>query len=107
MEALKKSLIAREEEGGFEVEEQNGVLNILFDDPPGEVCDHSQYTSAPGMDFRAFHQLQAGLVGDGEELCPSQDWRNAGPGGGPGDPGTSAIKNRNAQNALRRHHHAQ
>src|ERR1700760_1732808 len=36
IEALKNSLIAREEEGGFEVEEQNGVLNILFDDPPGK-----------------------------------------------------------------------
>jgi frataxin len=34
IEALKKSLIA--EEGGFEVEEQNGVLNILFEDPPGK-----------------------------------------------------------------------
>ena len=36
MEALKKRLIEREEEGGFEVEEQNGVLNILFDEPPGK-----------------------------------------------------------------------
>ena len=36
MESLKKNLIAAEEEGGFEVEEQNGVLNILFEDPPGK-----------------------------------------------------------------------
>jgi iron donor protein CyaY len=36
MDALKKSLIEAEEEGGFEVEEQNGVLNILFEDPPGK-----------------------------------------------------------------------
>jgi iron donor protein CyaY len=36
MEALKKSLIDAEEEGGFEVEEQNGVLNILFEEPPGK-----------------------------------------------------------------------
>jgi iron donor protein CyaY len=36
MEALKKSLIEAEEEGGFEVEEQNGVLNILFEEPPGK-----------------------------------------------------------------------
>jgi frataxin len=36
MDALKKSLIDAEEEGGFEVEEQNGVLNILFDEPPGK-----------------------------------------------------------------------
>ena len=32
LEALKKSLLAAEEDGGFEVEEQNGVLNVLFDD---------------------------------------------------------------------------
>ena len=36
IEALKKSLIEAEEEGGFEVEEQNGVLNILFEEPPGK-----------------------------------------------------------------------
>ena len=36
METLKQSLIAEEEEGGFEVEEQNGVLNILFEEPPGK-----------------------------------------------------------------------
>jgi CyaY protein len=36
MEALKKRLIEREEAGGFEVEEQNGVLNILFENPPGK-----------------------------------------------------------------------
>lgn len=36
--ALKKHLIAREEEdeAGFEVEEQNGVLNVLFEEPPGK-----------------------------------------------------------------------
>ena len=32
LEALKKSLLAAEEDGGFEVEEQNGVLNVLFED---------------------------------------------------------------------------
>lgn len=36
MDALKKSLIEAEDDGGFEVEEQGGVLNILFDDPPGK-----------------------------------------------------------------------
>jgi len=38
LEALKRHLIQREEEAdaGFEVEEQNGVLNVLFDDPPGK-----------------------------------------------------------------------
>jgi iron-sulfur cluster assembly protein CyaY len=34
LEALKRHLILREEESdsGFEVEEQNGVLNVLFED---------------------------------------------------------------------------
>lgn len=38
LEALKRHLIEREEENdaGFEVEEQNGVLNVLFEDPPGK-----------------------------------------------------------------------
>ena len=37
LETLKKHLIAREEENeaGFEVEEQNGVLNVVFEEPPG------------------------------------------------------------------------
>ncbi len=35
-ESLKQSLIAAEEAGGFEAEEQNGVLNILFEDLPGK-----------------------------------------------------------------------
>ncbi len=36
IDALKRSLIEAEEEGGFETEEQNGVLNVLFEDPPGK-----------------------------------------------------------------------
>ena len=38
LEALKKHLIAREEadDAGFEVEEQNGVLNVLFEEQPGK-----------------------------------------------------------------------
>jgi len=38
LDALKRHLIAREEDedAGFEVEEQNGVLNVLFEDPPGK-----------------------------------------------------------------------
>lgn len=38
LESLKRHLIAREEEddAGFEVEEQNGVLNVLFEEPPGK-----------------------------------------------------------------------
>jgi len=38
LETLKRHLIEREEEedAGFEVEEQNGVLNVLFDVPQGK-----------------------------------------------------------------------
>ena len=37
LETLKQHLIEREEEeAGFEAEEQNGVLNVVFDDPPGK-----------------------------------------------------------------------
>ncbi|MGO9433769.1 MAG: iron donor protein CyaY [Terracidiphilus sp.] len=38
LERLKKHLIAREEEdeSGFEVEEQNGVLNVVFEEPPAK-----------------------------------------------------------------------
>ena len=32
LEALKQSLIRAEEDGGFEAEEKNGVLNVLFED---------------------------------------------------------------------------
>jgi CyaY protein len=32
LEELKQSLIAAEEEGGFETEDHNGVLNVLFED---------------------------------------------------------------------------
>jgi|SRR5579863_3342238 iron donor protein CyaY len=38
LDELKKHLIAREEDAdaGFEVEEQNGVLNVLFEEPPAK-----------------------------------------------------------------------
>jgi iron donor protein CyaY len=38
LEGLKKHLIEREEkdDAGFEVEEQNGVLNVLFEEPAGK-----------------------------------------------------------------------
>ena len=32
LEALKQSLIRAEEDGDFEAEEKNGVLNVLFED---------------------------------------------------------------------------
>lgn len=38
LESLKRHLIEREEEegAGFEVEEQNGVLNVVFEEPAGK-----------------------------------------------------------------------
>ena len=36
VEALKQALIAQEAEGGFEVEENNGALNVLFEQPAGK-----------------------------------------------------------------------
>lgn len=38
LDTLKQHLIEREEadDAGFEVEEQNGVLNVLFEEPPGK-----------------------------------------------------------------------
>jgi CyaY protein len=38
LDMLKQHLIEREEadDAGFEVEEQNGVLNVVFDEPPGK-----------------------------------------------------------------------
>ncbi len=36
VESLKQALIALEAEGGFEVEENNAVLNIVFEEPAGK-----------------------------------------------------------------------
>lgn len=36
IESLKKSLIAAEESSDFEAEEQNGALNVVFEEPPAK-----------------------------------------------------------------------
>jgi len=38
LDSLKRHLMTREEEddAGFEVEEQNGVLTVVFEEPPGK-----------------------------------------------------------------------
>jgi iron donor protein CyaY len=36
IESLKKSLIDAEASGDFEVEEQNGALNVVFEEPPAK-----------------------------------------------------------------------
>jgi len=56
LDSLKQHLILLEEEddAGFEVEEQNGVLNVLFEEPPGKfvitpntLCARSGYRRSP------------------------------------------------------------
>ena len=37
IESLKKALIQAESEADFEVEEQNGVLNVVFEEPAAKV----------------------------------------------------------------------
>jgi len=46
LESLKQSLIAAEEEGGFEAEEKNGVLNVLFED------DSAKFVFTPNTPVR-------------------------------------------------------
>jgi iron-sulfur cluster assembly protein CyaY len=36
VEQLKKSLIAAEDDAAIEVEEQNGVLHVVFEEPPAK-----------------------------------------------------------------------
>jgi CyaY protein len=36
IESLKKKLIEAESDADFEVEEQGGVVNVVFDDPPAK-----------------------------------------------------------------------
>lgn len=45
-EALKQALIRAEEDGGFEAEEKNGVLNVLFED------DSAKFVFTPNTPVR-------------------------------------------------------
>ena len=45
LDALKKALYRVEEKGGFEVEERNGVLNLLFE-------DNSRFVFSPNTPVR-------------------------------------------------------
>jgi iron donor protein CyaY len=46
LESLKQSLIRAEEDGGFEAEEKNGVLNVLFED------DSAKFVFTPNTPVR-------------------------------------------------------
>ena len=84
LDALKKHLIAREEEdtAGFEVEEQNGVLNVLFEDPPGKFVITPNtpvrqiWISALSTSFKLDWDAKASafvLPKTGEQLTPLVD----------------------------------
>lgn len=67
LDALKKHLIAREEEdeAGFEVEEQGGVLNIVFEEPA------TKFVVTPNTPVR---QIWISALSTSFKL----DWDNAG-----------------------------
>ena len=79
LDSLKKSLIEAEEESGFEVEENNGVLNILFEDQPGKFVLTPQtpvrqlWISAQSTSFKLDWSAQSAafvLAKTGEQLKP-------------------------------------
>jgi len=84
LEALKKHLIAREEEdeAGFEVEEQNGVLNVVFEEPAVKFVITPNtpvrqiWISALSTSFKLDWDAKAGafiLPRSGEKLIPLVD----------------------------------
>lgn len=84
LDALKRHLIVREEEvdAGFEVEEQNGVLNVLFEDPPGKFVITPNtpvrqiWISALSTSFKLDWDAKASsfvLPRTGEQLTPLVD----------------------------------
>ena len=84
LEALKKHLITREEEdeAGFEVEEQNGVLNVTFEEPPAKFVITPNtpvrqiWISALSTSFKLDWDAAAGafvLPRTGEKLIPLVD----------------------------------
>ena len=75
LESLKQSLIRAEEEGGFEAEEKNGVLERPLRGRRGEVRLHPQHAGAPGLDLRALHLLQTGVERSRARLHAAQNRR--------------------------------
>jgi len=84
LEALKQHLFTREEESdaGFEVEEQNGVLNVLFEEPEGKFVITPNapirqiWISALSTSFKLDWDSAAGafvLPRTGEALAPLID----------------------------------
>jgi len=84
LDALKRHLIVREEESdaGFEVEEQGGVLNVLFDEPAVKFVITPNtpvrqiWISALSTSFKLDWDQTAGafvLPRTGEQLTPLVD----------------------------------
>lgn len=84
LETLKRHLIEREEEEDppFEVEEQNGVLNVVFEEPPGKFVItpntpvRQVWISALSTSFKLDWEPSAGgfiLPRSGEALIPLID----------------------------------
>ncbi len=84
LDALKRHLIQREEEAdaGFEVEEQNGVLNVLFQNPPGKfvitpnTAVRQIWISALSTSFKLDWDAKASsfvLPRTGEQMVPLLD----------------------------------
>jgi iron donor protein CyaY len=84
LDALKRHLIEREEDdnAGFEVEEQNGVLNVQFEDPPGKFVITPNtpvrqiWISALSTSFKLDWDAHGGafvLPRTGEQLTPLVD----------------------------------
>jgi len=84
LSALKQRLITLEEaeEAGFEVEEQNGVLNVLFEEPPGKFVITPNtpvrqiWISALSTSFKLDWEVAQGafvLPRTGEQLAPLVD----------------------------------
>jgi iron donor protein CyaY len=79
LESLKQSLIDAEEDGGFETEEKNGVLNVLFEDDSAKFVFTPQtpvrqiWISARSTSFKLEWSEQASdfvLPKTGEALKP-------------------------------------
>jgi iron-sulfur cluster assembly protein CyaY len=77
LEQLKNKLIAAESEADFEVEEQGGVLHVIFDDPPAKFVITANapvrqiWISALSTSFKLDHTHgEFVLAKSGEKLEP-------------------------------------
>ena len=82
IESLKQSLIDAEEDGGFEVEENSGALNVVFEEPPAKFVITPNapvrqiWISALSTSFKLDWEAASGtfvLPRTGEKLIPLVD----------------------------------